>query len=76
LEGGGGFVTVVVVIVVVVVVVATIVGFEYTFPLRVVMLEGSLFPRGVLTTGDLTGSFPLDVIGRILYPFLFCGVAR
>jgi hypothetical protein len=58
------------------VVVVTTVGFEYTFPLRVIMFEGSLFPRGDLTTGEVAGGFPLKVIGGLLYLFLICGVAR
>ena len=57
-------------------VVVTTVGFEYTFPLRVIMFEGSLFPRGDLTIGDLMGSFPLEVIGGFLYLSLFRRVAR
>jgi hypothetical protein len=40
------------------------------------MFEGSLFPRGDLTIGDLMGSFPLEVIGGFLYLSLICGVAR
>ena len=57
-------------------VVATTVGFEYTFPLRVIMFEGRPFPKGDLTIGDLIGSFPLEVMGGFLYLFLICGVTR
>jgi len=64
------------VVVVAIGVVATTVGFEYTFPLRVIMFEGNPFPKGDLTIGDLMGSFPLEVIGGFLYLFLICGVAR
>ena len=44
-------------------VVVMTVGFEYTFPLQVIMFEGNPFPKGDLTIGDLMGSFPLEVIG-------------
>ena len=57
-------------------VVVTTVGFEYTFPLRVIMFEGSLFPRGDLTTGELAGGFLLKARGELLNLLLVCGVAR
>ena len=67
---------VLIVVVVIVGFTVTTVGFEYTFPLRVIMFEGNPFPRGDLTIGDLMGSFPLEVVGGFLYLFLICGVVR
>jgi hypothetical protein len=61
---------------VVVVVVVTIVGFEYIFPLRVIMFKGSLFLKSDLTTGELAGGFLLKVRGGLLNLLLVCGVVR
>ena len=61
---------------VVVVVVVTTVGFEYIFPLRVIIFKGSLFPKSDLTTGELAGGFLLKVRGGLLNLLLVCGVAR
>jgi hypothetical protein len=61
---------------VVVVVVVTIVGFEYIFPLRVIMFKGSLFLTSDLTIGELAGGFLLKVRGGLLNLLLVCGVVR
>ena len=60
----------------VIVVVVTTVGFEYIFPLGVIIFKGSLFPKSDLTTGDLAGGFLLKVRGGLLNLLLVCRVSR